>query len=134
MVQAQALGGVAAHDLVEDLIASAALLLGAVHRRVGLADEVLGGTQGALGKRDADRPRREVLTRRQRVRAPDLVDDAPRDTDRLDRVLDVVADDAELVAAEARDGVAQAHDAAQPRCDRAQQLVAGAVAAAVVDA
>ena len=44
-----------------------------------------------------------------------------------------VGDHHELVAAEAPERVGLAHDRRQPRCDRAQQLVAGAVAERVVD-
>ena len=49
------------------------------------------------------------------------------------RRVDVLAEDRELVAAEARDRVAGAQLAVQARADRAQQLVAGVVAERVVD-
>ena len=55
------------------------------------------------------------------------------DRDRLLLVGEAVDQDAELVAAEAGDDVAGAQVGAQARGDRAQQLVAGVVAEAVVD-
>ena len=48
-------------------------------------------------------------------------------------VVDVVAQDGELVAAETGQGVARPHDAAQPVGHGAQDLVADVVAEAVVD-
>ena len=54
--------------------------------------------------------------------------------DRLGDVLTAVDDDGELVAADAGDDVAGPHAAAQPLGEDEQELVAGGVAAAVVDA
>jgi hypothetical protein len=54
--------------------------------------------------------------------------------DRLGDVLTAVDDDGELVAADARDHVAGSHAAAQSFGEDEQELVAGGVAAAVVDA
>ncbi len=48
-------------------------------------------------------------------------------------VLDVLDQDGELVAAEARDGVARAQRLLEARRDRGEQLVAGGVPEAVVD-
>ena len=59
--------------------------------------------------------------------------DAVGDRHRLVLVGEAVDQDAELVAAEAGDDVAGAQVGAQPRRHRAQQLVAGVVAEAVVD-
>ena len=53
----------AAHDRVEQLEAAAVVLLRAVHRRVGLADEVLRGGAAVLGDRDPDAGRDELLGR-----------------------------------------------------------------------
>ena len=55
------------------------------------------------------------------------------DADRHLGLGEVVADDAELVAAEARDRVARAQHLGEPPGQQAQQLVAGAVAERVVD-
>jgi hypothetical protein len=49
------------------------------------------------------------------------------------RLVDVVAQHHELVAAEPPDGVARTHRAAQPPCHLAEQLVADGVAEGVVD-
>ena len=59
--------------------------------------------------------------------------DAVGDRHRLVLVGEAVDQDPELVAAEAGDDVAGAQVGAQPRRHRAQQLVAGVVAEAVVD-
>ena len=61
------------------------------------------------------------------------VDDPTGHQRRLEGGRLILADDDELVAAEAGDGVAGAHDPAQPVGHRHQQLVAGGVTPAVVD-
>ena len=77
--------------------------------------------------------RDEVLDPAHRVGLGEGGGDPVGDRDRLLLVGEPVDQDAELVAAEAGDDVAGAQMGAQARGDRAQQLVAGVVAHAVVD-
>jgi hypothetical protein len=112
---------------------TAAVLLGAVHRGVGLADQVLGGARQVHRDRDPDAGGDELLARAERERPGERRGHALGDADRQLRVLEVVADDAELVTAEAGDRVAGAQALDQPRGEHAQELVAGTVAERVVD-
>ena len=59
--------------------------------------------------------------------------DAPAEPER-DALVDVLADDEELVAAEPRDGVGRAHGGGEPARERDEHRVAGRVAVEVVDA
>jgi hypothetical protein len=59
--------------------------------------------------------------------------DAPAEAER-DALVDVLADDHELVAAEPRDGVGGAHGGGEPARERDEHRVAGGVAVEVVDA
>ena len=79
----------------------------------------------ARADRDGDRLQRERLDERGL--------DAPLGCADLVLVVDVGEHDRELVAAEPRDFVGFAADAAQPRGGLADQLVAGLVAVQVVD-
>jgi hypothetical protein len=133
VLHAQALGGPAAHDLVEQLEAPAAGVLGLVHRGVRLPDEVLRAVREAGGDGDAAAGRDEVLAGGEPEGAAQLVERAARDEDRFRGIAEVVADHAELVAAEPCDRVARAQRARQPLAQCAQQLVARVMAAAVVD-
>ena len=124
------------HLGVEELAAGAAAFLGPVHRRVGVADQQVGVDRLAgrgPGDGDADAGGDEVLDAVDRVGLGEGGGDAVGDRHRLVLVGEAVDEDAELVAAEAGDDVAGAQVGAQPRRDRAQQLVAGVVAEAVVD-
>ena len=125
--------GAGAHRLVEQLVAPAAARLGAVHRRVGVAEQRRGRVGPRRGQGDARAHREEVLAavedqrpgHRGREPLGDLGDAAPR--------VDVGADHDELVAAQARDGVGHPHRGGQPRRQGEQHLVAGGVAEGVVD-
>jgi hypothetical protein len=129
----KALGGVAAHDGVEQLEAPAAVLLGAVHRGIGLADEVLRGPGQVSGDRDPDARGDELLGRAELERPAQCFGHALGDADRQLGLREVVADHAELVAAEARDRVTGAQHVGEPRGQHAQQLIPGAVPERVVD-
>ena len=125
-----------AHLGVEELAAGAALFLGPVHRRVGVADQHVGvGRLAGRGPGDGDPEAGgdEVLDAVDHVGLGEGRRDAVGDRHRLVLVGEAVDQDPELVAAEAGDDVAGAQVRAQPRGDRAQQLVAGVVAEAVVD-
>lgn len=105
-----------------------------MHGRVGVAHERVGVARRAVvGDRDADARGEEDLRALDRERRGDRLGDPLGDHHRVDLRVHVVAQDRELVAAEARDRVDLAGDAAQARRHEAQQAVAGAVAERVVD-
>ena len=116
-----------------ELEAPAAALLGAVHRGVGVAQEVGRIVVGALGERDAEARGDEVVARREHDRLADGLRDALGHPDRLARAVELLAHDQELVAAEPRHGVGRADRIVQPRRERDQQVVARRVAERVVD-
>ena len=124
-----------ARDLVEQHQPPAAGLLGAVHRGVGVADQVLDVLVRIGGERDADAGAEDIVSpcvqvERQAERR------AARARPTAIGVLlvdDVLAQDRELVAAEARDRLVPAQRVAQALGDGDDQLVAGGVAEAVVD-
>ena len=122
-----------AQHVVEQLVAAAAALLGAVHRGVGVAQQVLGERVGALGDRDPDARGDEVLAGGEDDRLVDRLRDALGHPDRLVRAVELLADDEELVAAEPGDRVGGPHRVVQPRRQRHEQVVAGGVAERIVD-
>ena len=107
------------------------LRLGGVHRRVGIAQQSL-DVADAIGERDADAAadaqRTPVDLERLAARFEDLARDRHRRLD-IRRVID---EHRELIAAEARHGVAGARALDQAVREGAQQLIAGAVPQAVV--
>ena len=121
------------HALGEDLDAVAAASLGAVHGRVGIAQQVAGGHIGAIGNSDADAAGDEQLDAVDGQRPGDLgAQPLGRGGRRaVGRVL--AEDDDELVATEPAEHVVIAQHRAQSLRHAAQQLVAGGVAQAVVD-
>ena len=99
-----------AHRVVEHLDAASPALLGVVHRGVGVAQQLVGRLVAGRGERDADAQRRRTSRRRaRRTAARPTSRQALRDLDRAfarRRRAQVLAQDRELVAAEAGDGVA----------------------------
>ena len=130
---AQARGGPGAHRLVEQLVAAASALLGPVHRRVGVAQQGPGRVVRRGGERDSGTDREEVLAAVDHQRAVDLGREALSDLRGLVGRVDAGADDDELVAADARDGVRRAHRGGQPGGEGEQDGVAGGMAEGVVD-
>ena len=105
------------------------LRLRAVHRRVGLLQEV----DAVVAERDADaRPKRELVSRR-RDRRRDLLQQPFGDNRRLGRLGHGREQHGELVAADARDRVAGAKQGLQPLAEDREHLVADAVPVLVVD-
>src|SRR5205085_3470379 len=108
VLHAQAVHGPTAHHLVEELVAGAAALLGAIHRRIRVADQRV-GRLAALRERDAHARGDEVLV--------SVEDDRPREPGgnslgRRDRIAlggNLLEQDPELVAAEPGDRVARAY-------------------------
>ena len=125
--------GLGVHVGVEQLVAALAAALGAVHRGVGVAQDVLRAlvAEGAPGDADADRGVDLLLAQRDRV--AQLGEDPVGDADRVARVLHVRQEDPELVAGQARERVVGADALLQQLGEGDQQAVADRVAEAVVD-
>ena len=132
-LRAHARDRAAAQPLVEDLDVAAARLLGAVGGGVGVGDEPLRVRVGAAAERDPDAGGDPVLGAVDLQRLLHRGRDAPAEPER-DALVDVLADDHELVAAEPRDRVGRAHGGREPARERDQHRVAGGVAVEVVDA
>ena len=127
----QARHGLGVHRLVEQLVPRTAAALGAVHRGVGVAQEARGGDRMARRvTRDADARGHDDLGVRERERLDERPDRAVGQLFGLVLVGEVLADDDELVAAEAGDGVLAADGRGEPAAHRDEQLVAGVVAQA----
>ncbi len=110
------------------------MALRAVHRDVGVAQQLVGVRAASDGDADARRhvqPRRDVS--RQRERLAQRFQQPLGDQLRAGRDRQLLGQDDELVAAETPERVGLANRALQARRDGAQQLVAGAVAERVVD-
>ena len=135
LLDRQLLYGALAHRHVEQLGSRAAALLRAVHRRVGVLDQARGAHLVAgLGHRDADTGAEAQLGAARVHRLGELALKAVRDAHSLEHATDRLAQDGELVAAEAGHGVLWADRALDARRHLAEDLVAGGVAEAVVDA
>ena len=117
----------------EDLVAGAAARLGPVHRRVRVAQHVLGAVVAGARQRDADADAGEHLVPAHLDRRGQLLVNPLGDAGGVRLAVDVLEQHGELVAAEARERVARAHAALEPPRDADQQLVAGLVSEAVVD-
>jgi len=113
--------------------AVAARLLGAVHREVGVAQQLVGARRGVARVGDADRGPDEDLLALHVEGPAHGGDDALGDGVGLDAAPVVLEQHRELVAPEARRGVGCARAGGEPLGHGAQELVAGGVADAVVD-
>ena len=121
------------HDRVEQLIPAAAGGLGAIHRDVGVAQDVVDHGVLPLAHDDADAGGGVELAPLHRKRCDHRRLQPVGDRADLLGDGDVVDQHGELVAAEPRQHVARAHLRLQPLGERDQELVAGEVAQAVVD-
>ena len=132
--QLQALQHALVHLGLEEAVAALAVALGDVHRRVGVADQLVGVGHAVLGgDRDAEAAaQRELLVGGGQRRA-DGLHDALGGVGRLLDALDVLQQDGELIAAEARGGVAGADRQRQALGHLAKHVVARGVAERVVD-
>ena len=116
-----------------DVVAVAAGLLGRVHREVGGDHQVLDARLLVVEADDADRGRhRDALALERQAPLADRLEHALGDALRGVAV-GVAQQDGELVAAEAGDHVGLADAVVQRAADGADDLVAGLVAAGVVD-
>ena len=121
------------HPFVEELDASPATVLGAVHRGIGVTDELVGALVAAVPDRDTDRRgEHHLVGAEDERRAQHLVEATGAIGDLVD-VARLVAEHDELVAAEPGDGVALARSRPQPLGDLDEQGVADVVTEAVVD-
>ena len=121
------------HVVVEEFEASAAALLGPIHRRVGVADQGLGPVVPRARQRDADTGGDDQL---RGVDFDGLRDDATEPIGDAHRLLitgHVLAEQDELIPAEARPHVAGSQRGTEPVGHADQHPVTGLVAQAVVD-
>ncbi len=122
-----------AHRLVEQLDPAPPELLGREHRDVGVAQQPRGRVVSSSGDDDADARAEEHLVLAERERLVEHGAQPVRERQHVvDLVADVVADDRELVAAEAGEPVAGAQHPAETPGRGGEQLVAGFVAETVV--
>jgi hypothetical protein len=121
------------HLLVEDRVCGAPVRLGAVHRDVGVAQDLLRARAVAVADGDADAAGGEHLVAGEAERTLQLLEHALGVADRLSHVDEALEQESELVAAQARHRVDHPHRAPEPHREGDQQLVAEPVPEAVVD-
>ncbi len=124
---------VAMQRLVEQREAMTALGLRAVHRDVGIAQEILGLAIARRGDCDADARRGEHFLVGEADRRVQHVDQALRGKRRVFVVLDVGEQHRELIAAEARDDIARLQAIGDAAADFLEQFIAEQMADRVVD-
>ena len=108
--------------------------LGAVHRNVGIAQELLGRGVLAHGNSDARRHGQlSLLVRPELERLLERIEQALGDQLGTRGQRELLGDHDELVATEASQRIGVADHAIQPGGDRSQELIADAVAERVVD-
>ena len=120
------------HLGVEDRVPRPPQVLGVVHGRVRVPQQLLGLRVAAGSHRHSDRRGDEDLRPVQIVRGSERLLRAAGGAHRLVRIHEVAEEKGELVAAEARHGIARAGDRAQAAGDLHQQHVARGVAQALV--
>ena len=123
------------HLALEHRVAVLSVPLGAVHRDVRVAQQIL--RRRPLSDRDPDAGRdrhARLLLGAELEGVRQRLQDALCDQLRADRRGQLLGDHNELVAAEAPEGVSVADDALEPRGHCTQQFVADAMAERVVDA
>ena len=128
----EALEGLGAHRLVEDLEAGLAVTLGLVHGGVGVAQDRVGGPE-VRGQDHADARARNHLGGAEPHRLADRGAEARDYLLRGRAVRHVKAEDRELVAAEARHRVHRSGGPREPPSDGDQELVTGVATQRVVD-
>ena len=129
-LELHALDDVGVHVRGVRAVAALALGLCPVHGEIGVAKERL----GVLGPGCDPDARADVdLAALDRDRVGERLEHAACCRGRVGRVVDLLDQDGELVAAEARDRVGRAQARLEPRGDRLEELVACPVAERVVD-
>ena len=118
---------------VKDVVSSDPVALCAVHRQIGVAQELLGRIDPLAGERDPDAGAQRHLDVRERERPGELGVEPDRDRVGGRGVGEVLAQDHELVTGQAGQAVTGPQQPGQPLGDRHQQLVADLMAVGVVD-
>ena len=121
------------HARVEELVAGLAPGLGVVHGEVGVAEDLLGRRAARGGEGDADAHRDEQLALLEEERPLQLGAEPLGHRGDRARVLHVLEEHGELVAAEPGDGVLRPQADGQPLAESDEELIARAVSEAVVD-
>jgi hypothetical protein len=121
------------HVGVEQLVAGLAARLRVIHRRVGIAHDVVGILVLGVSARNADAGRGHDFAAADRERRAERGLNAKRDCVGLVDVAELVQQDRELVAAEPRDRIAGTQARLEAPRHGDQQLVADQVTKAVVD-
>ncbi len=114
VLRLQPVGGVGVHLLAVELELIASLLLGPIHREVGIGHELLGIRAVAGNDRYADAGGHHQLLPGHRDGSPQLFENLFSDVAGVFRLADVVEQDRELIAPGSGNGVLLAHGVAQP--------------------
>ena len=122
-----------AQRVVEELAARAAALLRAVERGIGVAQQRR-GARFFVAEGDSDAGADVMLVVAEPKRHLERRHQAGDDVERIVLAPDVLAEDDELVAADAGEGVGGTQHLAEARRDADEQRVADVVAERVVDA
>ena len=126
-------GGFITHLFVEHHAAVAPLALGAIHRRIRIAQHVLAVLVARMPQRDAHAGGGEQFAPGHPHRRAQCSQHAPAQFLGHQRALEVLGQDRELIAAQARDHVTAAHSAHDAAAGLDQQFVADCMTDAVVD-
>ena len=121
------------HVAGKDQVASAAARLGPVHRGVGVAQHVFRAVVSRARQRNADADAGEDLVPAHFQRRRQLLVNPLGNAGGVRFAADLIEQDGELVAAEARERVARSNAALEAPSDTDEELVAGLVSEAVVD-
>src|SRR5439155_26145389 len=122
-----------AHGDVEHSEARTPLLLGVIHGKVRVVQQVLRLLVAGLAQRHADAGGRDDLPAFERHRRGERVLDAARHVLRVGRTDDLLEQYGELVAPEPRHDIARPHARSQASRDLRQQAIAGRVVEVIVD-
>ena len=120
------------HRLVEQCVTAAAIVLGAVHRDVGVRQNRIRSLGAFGGERDADACTHVRVVVTEAERGLEHGDDALCELGYVVDTLDPLAQHDELVATETRDRVGGADGGLDANCSLDEQLVARGVAEGVV--
>src|SRR5262249_61462973 len=107
--------------------------LGAVHRGVGITEQIFGTFVLWRAKRDSHAGRGEDVLVAQRKRAHQLTLDPFRNSSGIAHVLDVFEQNSKFIAAKTRHSIAGAQTSFETASDRDEQLISNHVAKTVVD-
>ena len=121
------------HLVIEQLEPGLPARLGPVHCGICVSEHVLRAASGALAQRDTDAHGGKYLASPKPKRRLELFLDTLGNTRRVAAVHDVLEQDAELVAGQARHHVSGSQASHQPLGDAHEEVVPGRMSEAVVD-